>query len=126
MSDQLPDVYKSTLVPLWKLNPAMLYYSNSVIRFAFPYLTHYTIQTLCDKYFDTKCVYSNRNIINGFRIDGYQIQLSYNASNNSKPLVSGTEKLSKNADQIIEKPFDLSTKLRGYSKFARIDWTLNN
>ena len=103
---------KYSLLPIWKLQPAMIYYSNTVVKGAFGKL-YSTLQNFTESNFDVDRVSAKGYVINGFRTDGYQVQLSYIALKTSKPVPLNTDSLSKSGYQFPKKSFDVPIRTSG-------------
>ena len=104
--------FKYSLVPIWKMASTMLYYSKSVLKVAFKD-TKLDIGSFSSKHFDTERVSDKGYTLNGFRTDGYQIQLSYVASKILKPRPKNTDNLQKAGYQIPTKTFKIPDETKG-------------
>lgn len=113
ISHAAPNNSKSTLLPVWKMSSAMVYFSKTVLKAAFSEKLKF--QTIAEfrKCLDIDRVSCKGYLLNGFRTDGYQIQLSLVASKKVKPVPTNTEKLEKAGYQIPAKPFDVLMEPNG-------------
>jgi len=102
----------SSLLPIFDLQPAFVYYSNSVIKAEF----HSDIETFISDNF----VLDKRNMKNyvpyGFRTNGIELQLSYMALEDKRPYPEGTKDLCKDGYQIPNQSVDIVNQKRGLFK----------
>ncbi|CAN0031019.1 unnamed protein product [Ectocarpus sp. 13 AM-2016] len=104
-----------TVLPVWKLAPCFPYYSSSVVGSIFHKEGHdfSSVSRFISEHFDLRRVNRKGYKPSGFRLDGYQVQVTFMALVSKKPHVPGTTDLAKSGYQIAKKVVYLETQERG-------------
>lgn len=102
----------SSLLPIFDMKPAFVYYSNSVIKVEFGG----EIETFISDNFVLNKVNMKNYVPYGFRTNGVELQVCYMILEDQKPYPDGTKDLCKAGYQIPNKSVDVVNQKRGLFK----------
>ena len=112
-SNSYKKVSVSSLLPIFDLQPAFVYFTDTVIKHEFP---SYDLNSFVSENFKYDKVNMKGYIVCGFRTNGVELQLSFMTPESKKPYPSGTKDLNKAGYKITTKEVDVLEQKRGLFK----------
>ena len=103
----------SSLLPVFELQPAFVYFSDSVIKAEFP---GYDFSRFVSENFRYEGINMKGYEVYGFRTNGVELHLSFMVQESQKPYTSGTKDLNKAGYKIVTQKVDVLEQKRGLFK----------
>jgi len=103
----------SSLLPVFELQPAFVYFSDSVVKAEFP---GYDFNRFVSENFRYDKINMKGYEVYGFRTNGVELHLSFMVPESQKPYPSGTKDLNKSGYKIVTPEVDVLEQKRGLFK----------